>query len=195
MVAMRHIPISSTLQVRKDNKTHSILASAQTYHAVPYLWWILIGKAKPWQQNHTHYRVPKGVSEGKTSSNREESTNVFSNLVTSLNEGIKEKGGKGFDETKLISAFQEMVSPSSMKAGSAPVHAQEGTMLSIIDDAYVTWFAALDKVEKKAGVKVSFERYLGRHAIKKPLVGTWPKFRDRINHIKLKIEKNWNPYA
>lgn len=155
----------------------------------------MIGKSKPWQQNHTHYREPKAVPEGKTSSNREESANVFRNLVTSLNEGIKENGGKAFDETKLISAFQEMVSPSSMKAGSAPVHAQKGTMLSPIDNAYVIWFAALDKVEKKAGVKVSFERYLGRHAIKKPPVGTFPKLRERIDHIKLKIEKNWNPYA
>jgi hypothetical protein len=192
---MRHIPISSTLQVRKDNKTHSILATAQTYHAVPYLWWILIGNAKPWQQNHTHYRVPKGVPEGKASSDREESTKVFSNLVTLLNEGIKEKGGKAFDETKLITAFQEMVPPSSMKAGSAPVYAEKGTMLSVTDNAYVTWFAALDKVEKKAGVKVSFKRYLGRHTIKKPPVGTYPKLRERIDHIKLKVEDNWNPYV
>lgn len=115
--------------------------------------------------------------------------------MSSLNEAVREKGGKSLDEAKLLSAFRDMVPADGTKGGSTPVQAEKGDMLTELDSAYVKWFAALDKVEKKVGVKISFRRYLGRHTIRKPPVGAYPKLSDRMRHIKLKIEEGWDPYA
>eukprot|EP00980_Cylindrotheca_fusiformis_P023208 scaffold10220_cov148-Cylindrotheca_fusiformis.AAC.6 len=150
------------------------------------------GKGKPWQQNQTYYRVPEELREGRT---RNETRKQFNSLVSSLKETVQSKNRSSFNETKLLAVFDKMVSPETAKTGTIPAIEEQGEKLSPIDDAYIRWFAALDKVEKKAGVKATFGRFLGKRFIRKPPVGSYPKFDERINHIKLKIAENWDPYA
>ncbi|KAL3929316.1 MAG: hypothetical protein SGBAC_012263, partial [Bacillariaceae sp.] len=145
-------------------------------------------RGKPWQQNNTHYRT----ASGEASQSREEVTKTFDQLVSTLNGEVLDN--KEFDGEKLLSAFMQMV-PSQGKEAKTPVHEEKGKTLSHIDQAYVKWFSALDKVQRLSGVNITLPRYLGRNFAKGPPVGTYPKFKERIRHIRWKVENGWNPYV
>lgn len=146
-----------------------------------------IGRGKPWQQNHTHYRTTE------PSQSREEVTRTFDQLVSSLN-GEVGSNKEDFDGKKLLSAFMQMVPPKDQEA-KTPAHEENGNKLSFTDKGYVTWFSALDKVQRSSGINITLPRYYGRNIVRGPPVGTYPKFKERINHIRWKAENGWNPYV
>ena len=119
-------------------------------------------------------------------------TKTFDQLVSSLN-GEMRNNNKEFDGKKLLSTFMHMVPPQGKEA-KTPAHEEKGNMLSYSDQAYVNWFSALDKAQRLSGVNITFPRYLGRNLARGPPVGTYPKFKERIRHIRWKVENGWNPY-
>jgi hypothetical protein len=100
-----------------------------------------------------------------------------------LNEVIKQKGGKAVNQERIVSSLDR-----------TPVEVEKGARLSPKEKAYVKWFAALDNVERRTGSKIHLEPFLGRKIIREPPVGTFPKYKHRINHIKRKSKNNWTAY-
>lgn len=109
-------------------------------------------------------------------------------------ESANMNGGK-IDEKTLRETLEQSFSYSQMNTRRAPIYEKKPkTTLSVDEYTYVTWFNAFDKVEKKTGITLHLEPYLGKNMAKKPPVGTYPKFWERIKHIKKKAKNNWNPY-
>ncbi|CAJ1953978.1 unnamed protein product [Cylindrotheca closterium] len=166
------------------------IASCHTSKNAPYTdFRHFTGRGKPWQQNSTQYIT----SNVEPSQNREEVTKTFDQLVSSLN-GEMRSNGKEFDGKKLLSTLMQMVPPQGKEA-KTPAHAEKGNNLSYSDQSYVKWFNALDKAQRISGVNVTFPRYFGRNFARGPPVGTYPKFKERIRHIRWKVENGWNPYS
>ena len=111
-----------------------------------------IGRGKPWQRNHTHYRTPQ--QKGSANANQTE---------------------------RLAPVFQDF---NTTKIGSLSKEAH----------TYVTWFRALDEIEKKVGFKLYLEPYLGYRLMKRPPVGRFPDAKPRILHIQEKAKNDWNAY-
>lgn len=119
-------------------------------------------------------------------------TKTFDQLVLSLNEKVKNQKEGSFDSKKLLAAFSKMV-PHGGHEPKTPVHHEKGDALSYSDQAYVKWFGAFDKIQRISGINITLPRYMGRFT-RGPPVGTYPKFKERIRHIRWKAEHGWDPY-